>query len=380
MNTPSPPPKSLTIFRPGRHTDQSGAVRTFSEADLADCAAVYDPALHEAPLVIGHPADNSPAWGWAGGLQFMDNHLRVTPKQVDPDFQEIVNAGRYKKISAAFYLPDSPVNPKPGHLYLRHVGFLGAQPPAVKGLGDAAFADKGEGVVTVEFGEWQDRLSARMWRRMRDFLVAKFGVDEADRAVSDFDCENLTEEALRPEEPKPASFSESQPPKEPPMPTDQTPDPDPAIAEREKKLKEAEAALAEREKKLKEAEAAAKAKTNAAFAETLMKEGKILPRHQAGLAAFMSGLDEAGVVAFAEGEGKRVETSAHAWVQEFLGSLPKQVSYAEVAGKEKVPPGDNAAALAKAAQAYQFAEAQAGREVTTAQAVQHVMQGEGGGA
>ena len=62
----------------------------------------------------------------------------------------MVAAGAFKKISASFYSPSSPQNPVPGVYYLRHVGFLGAQPPAVKGLRNPAFADGEDGVISFE--------------------------------------------------------------------------------------------------------------------------------------------------------------------------------------------------------------------------------------
>lgn len=142
---------SLVIFRTGKHTAMDGTTIDFTEQDLAACANAYDPALHEAPLVVGHPRDNTPAWGWVSKLAAGGRYLGADLKQVDPDFAEAVEAGRYKKVSASFYLPNSPANPKPGVLYLRHVGFLGGQPPAVKGLPGVEFGDTNEGVV--EFSE-----------------------------------------------------------------------------------------------------------------------------------------------------------------------------------------------------------------------------------
>ena len=59
---------SLHIFKPGRQTAMSGATLDFSESDLAACAQAYDPALHEAPLVIGHPKHDGPAYGWVKSL------------------------------------------------------------------------------------------------------------------------------------------------------------------------------------------------------------------------------------------------------------------------------------------------------------------------
>src|SRR5687768_3111233 len=123
------------IFAPGKHRDSTGKEITFSEADLAATVAAYDPKLHEAPIVIGHPKDNAPAFGWAKSLSMSaDKRMLAHPHQLDADFVAAKRAGKVKKVSASFYAPDSPNNPKPGVYYLRHIGFLGAQPPAVKGL------------------------------------------------------------------------------------------------------------------------------------------------------------------------------------------------------------------------------------------------------
>ena len=133
--------RRFEIFAAGQRTDSAGATRTFSVADLAATAAAYDPAQHEAPIVIGHPAGDDPAFGWIAGLDVEGDRLLARPAQVASSFAEQVGAGAYKKVSAAFYPPDSPRNPVPGVWYLRHVGFLGAMPPAVKGLRPVEFSD-----------------------------------------------------------------------------------------------------------------------------------------------------------------------------------------------------------------------------------------------
>lgn len=138
------------IFKPGTHIAMSGAEISFTEADLIACAAAYDPQLHEAPLVIGHPADNAPAWGWTKALSFADGGLLADADQVDLAFAEMVNGGKYKKRSASFYPPGHAANPVPGVYYLRHIGFLGAQPPAVKGLKDVNFAEEDGLLVFAE--------------------------------------------------------------------------------------------------------------------------------------------------------------------------------------------------------------------------------------
>ena len=78
-------------------------------------------------------------------LSLNGGDLLAEPDQLDPQFAELVGNGRFKKVSASFYLPDSPNNPKPGTLYLRHVGFLLAQPPSHWGQ-LTLFGEKEEGV------------------------------------------------------------------------------------------------------------------------------------------------------------------------------------------------------------------------------------------
>ena len=132
--------KLFEIFKSGTRTDNNGRKVTITDADVAQAAAAYDPKLHEAPLVIGHPKTDAPAYGWVGSLQADGGVLSADFAQMDDDFVSLVQSGRYKKVSASFYPPDSPSNPKPGSWYLRHVGFLGAPPPAVKGLSAINFA------------------------------------------------------------------------------------------------------------------------------------------------------------------------------------------------------------------------------------------------
>ncbi len=114
---------------------------TLSEADLAKIAAAYDPAAHEAPIVVGHPTTDAPAFGWVERVEARPDGLHAIPRQVNGEFAELVRKGSYKKVSAAFYPATAANNPKPGVPYLRHVGFLGAEPPAVKGLKGIQFAE-----------------------------------------------------------------------------------------------------------------------------------------------------------------------------------------------------------------------------------------------
>lgn len=143
---------TLHIFRAGTHRGSNGQAIDYSEQDVAGIADLYDPSAHEAPLVIGHPADNQPAFGWVQDLAADGADLRAVPHQVEENFAESVRKGRFKKISASFYPPKHPNHPidHADTPYLRHVGFLGAQPPAVKGLDVPELGDD-EDCVTVTF-------------------------------------------------------------------------------------------------------------------------------------------------------------------------------------------------------------------------------------
>ncbi len=126
--------KHLHLLRSGAFTDMNGATVSFSDGDLVAIADSYDPNTHEAPIVVGHPKTDSPAYGWVASLSTDAAGLHAEVHQVNPQFAEQVRDGAYKKLSAALYTPEHHNNPTPGAFYLKHVGFLGATPPVVKGL------------------------------------------------------------------------------------------------------------------------------------------------------------------------------------------------------------------------------------------------------
>ena len=136
----------IEIFRAG---DYRGAGKgNITRSDLDRVVRNYDPSFHEAPVTVGHPVDNKPAFGWVDRLSVEGNTLSAKEKQVDPNFAEARKAGRYKKRSAAFYCDAD------GNITgLRHVAYLGAMPPEVKGLQDVAFDDHGQKFIEVDFAE-----------------------------------------------------------------------------------------------------------------------------------------------------------------------------------------------------------------------------------
>lgn len=148
----------LEIFAAGTHTAQSGVTLTFSAADLAATAAAYDPARHEAPLIVGYPELNKPAYGWVKTLAVRNGRMYTVPTQVDPAFAALLNDGRYDRISASFFSPLASSNPVPGVYYLRYIGFLGAAAPAVKGLRKTFFSDGSLNIVTFTSPDFDSEL------------------------------------------------------------------------------------------------------------------------------------------------------------------------------------------------------------------------------
>jgi hypothetical protein len=133
----------IELFRAGDYGDKG----SYSAADIDNMIRNFNPAEHEPPVVMGHPEHDAPAYGWVSALKRNGNVLLGMLKQVPQQFEDLVRGARFKKRSISFYRTDrGPV--------LRHVGFLGAMPPEVKGLADVKLASFSAGAFeAIEFKE-----------------------------------------------------------------------------------------------------------------------------------------------------------------------------------------------------------------------------------
>jgi hypothetical protein len=127
----------VEVFRSGEHTDSLGRTRAFSEEDLQSIADLYNNAVAKdiancAPVVKGHPQDDAPAYGWTRYLSKRGDRLFAKLHSLSEEFIAELEKGAYKKVSISLY-PD---------LMLKHIGFLGAAAPAVKGLTMTEFSDE----------------------------------------------------------------------------------------------------------------------------------------------------------------------------------------------------------------------------------------------
>ncbi len=314
---------AIEILAAGRHVASDGTVHEITRADLTNLAQSYDPQLSEAPIVIGHPTLNAPAYGWVKSLIVDGDKLLAEPHQVDAEFAEIVNAGRYKKRSASLWGETSPGNPTPGKRYLRHVGFLGAQPPAVKGLRDVQLSSNAEGVI--DFSSQSERFAfraiAELFRSVRDYFVESQGVEKADKLIPAWTVDTVADAAR---EPEPAmSYAAPAAHVQEITVSNQT------TEQREQELKRREAAVAA-------AEAAQRRAAVVSFASTLVADGRLLPRQQAPVVELLMTLESAAEISFAEGDAT-VKRSPADEFKKLLGELPKWVDYTEK-GKGPLPP------------------------------------------
>ncbi len=167
----------IPFFRTGTHTAMNGTVVSVDGAELDRRITLYnEQTSHEAPLVIGHPSINGPAFGWVEKLEREGDMAYAETRDEQPEFVDLVKRGLYKKVSASFY-PDG---------LLRHVGFLGATPPAVKGLPAVQFGEDDQAEV-YEFADlanmrvsWAFDTVRSLLRGLRDWMIDKEGVEKAD--------------------------------------------------------------------------------------------------------------------------------------------------------------------------------------------------------
>jgi len=306
-------PEWIEIFETGTWTSKEGLTREWTDTDLEEIASSYDPNKFLAPLTIGHPEDNSPAYGWVDALKKEGNKLLARPREVVEEFKEAVKKGLFRKISMAVF-PD---------MTLKHVGFLGGKAPALKGLKPVFFGEKKAGwTFEMDFSmeSWQQESETNnkggTQMTIKEFLEEMKGLfSKAEKGLSP---DTHTDTGPRfTEADVQAKVKEAK---------------DLAFAETEKIRKEKE----ESDKKLKDIETKARKDGIAVFCEGLCKEGKLTPALRKIIEPVMIHIsspldargDGGGLIEFSEG----IKKPALDGIKDFLTELPKVVTFREVAG------------------------------------------------
>ena len=121
----------LEAFYVGEHTDATGNTLTWTREDLQGIADRYTSHVSSggsyAPVVLGHPRDDSPAYGVIKGVELRGDSMWFQVALSDA-IKESVERGEYTERSVWFERVAD------GEWRIRHLGFLGGTPPALKNL------------------------------------------------------------------------------------------------------------------------------------------------------------------------------------------------------------------------------------------------------
>ncbi len=341
MNERIPPQKTkglddwVEIFRAGDQVARDGTAFKFTAADLDQMIESHQ-AGFRAPLVIGHPKENDPAYGWADQLKRDGNSLFAKFRDVTPEFAAAVDAGHYRSRSVRVIKDLAS-----GKWLVDHIGFLGAQRPAIPLAPMEYQAPAGEAYDFEAPDSYTPGVMARTLRRLREFFIDKFGAEDADRVLPDWDIESLADHAtqLREPEPNAPAFTAPETTGDDPMSKFSQEDIDAAL---KKAREDAAAEFAAKEQNYQEqlqSERRQRQKAEfSAFINQAVDDEHLTPAQAEGAAEFMASL--AGIevaLEFSAGEGDKAEQVKKApldWFKEFIGALPKHGLTQELGGQD----------------------------------------------
>ncbi|MDD5272175.1 MAG: hypothetical protein PHU14_05600, partial [Methylovulum sp.] len=111
----------IEVFRAGKQTDSKGDTRVWTVGDIDQIVAHHCASSEPVPMVIGHPTDTAPSYGWSRDFKREGDVLLAKFSQVEPAFEKMVREGRFRNRSVRI------IKGRDG-LRLGHVGWLGALP------------------------------------------------------------------------------------------------------------------------------------------------------------------------------------------------------------------------------------------------------------
>lgn len=385
----------LPISKVGRFTPRSGIPVDITNEMLTEMAESYDPELRAAPFVLGHPKVDDPAFGH-GTKMFVENdtlYIEGEKDNVAPEFRQLITDKKYKEVSLAWFDRNAPNNPVPGKLYPKHIGALGAIPGAVpleSGLETLSFseAEQTEGVIECSWA--MESLVPGLFSKIRDWMIEKFGRDEADNTIPDWMIESIKESEGNEKLAEAEAFSEGDTSGDAPENENPTTEPssegelnnqDNGVTMTEAEiqaLKDENDALKTTVSQFKSQAQKAEQEGINAFCESLVNDKKMMPEVSRKLNQVLTSLNESdGVVEFSEGESvdqvqavQDIITEALDYKMEFS---EKGADDADDVKAFSAPPGttvdrESATMLAKAKQIV----ADSGGKLTLRQAVAQV--------
>jgi hypothetical protein len=280
--------KWIHVFKSGIHTPMNGDAKTFTESDIDQIVTKYnEQSDHEAPLVIGHPKVDDPAYGWIKRLKRVGQDMFAFVETVSDKIDQAIASGMFRKVSIALYADG----------LLRHVGLLGATPPAVKGLAPVEFATDKE---FIEFTrQMQEEKDKDIRQVLADFFSSLFSDTQPrknnQKQEDTMDSEQLKAMLAEQSAAMTQAFSDMIKP----INAEIT-----GIKETQAKIAADQAAQkVEFDKRFSESRHESGLRSFTAFCDDLIKQGKVLAGERDGLIEEFSDLQKAeGGMQFAQGE------------------------------------------------------------------------------
>jgi len=133
----------MELFRAGKQTDSAGNSHNWTVAELDEIVSNFK---EDVPATLGHKVNDKPAFAWFKKLWREGNVLFGEMGEIVDEFGVMLKNKMFKNRSIALRADNS----------LRHVAFLGAEAPAVKGLEGFAFAEDDSEFNTFDFSEGND--------------------------------------------------------------------------------------------------------------------------------------------------------------------------------------------------------------------------------
>jgi len=370
----------IEVFRSGEHVSSNGVKRTWTNEDLDQMVANHSAAT-AAPIVVGHPKHDDPAYGWIDELTREGDSLQAKFRDVNPAFASGVEDGAYRKRSVRIYKTADNT------MAIEHVGFLGAQRPAI--ALDAMNYSSAQADEVYDFEmpvnpDWRTpNALARFMRRFREWMIDDKGIEEADKVIPDWDVQTAEDQAtlaMKAADEADSANSFNANPNQggadvPPVITQADLD---AAEQRGRDAAQSDFSASEQSLK-KELDTERRKGLTADF--TAFVDGSNLTPAQAeGAVDFMLQLSDAEdkQFEFSAGDGDKAQQITKTplqWFKDFAAAVPKQVSTDETdAGAQGIDMND-ANVLAKAAQDFMASEAKNGRTISVTTAMQHVTKG-----
>ena len=275
------------LIYPGTFRARSGELVEITSEDLDYMIATFDPSDRDVPIVLGHPENDHPAYGWL-------DRLRINPESgsLEGKYKDLVEAlipmlkrKQYRKKSIGLY-PDKR---------LKHIGLLGAVQPAVPGLSDIKFNQEDDHHIleVVEFSEGE-----------------KMTIEQLQAMLAEKEKELAAERKKHKEFASHSSVVEMER----------------ALSEKDQALADAKKALEIKQHEFSAYQGQQERKEMESWIDTQVAEGKILPAtKENGMLDFMCGIG-AQEIEFSEGGKKNPKT----WFMQFVEGLPSHGLFHEM--------------------------------------------------